>query len=203
MKIIFTFIFCLLSFSIFSQVDTIIKNPILESHFSYKYHNPLYVKYKLYQGGGNCNRSQFRFVTDNVKYSATSKDYVASGYDQGHLVNAEDFANDCAKEKYTFKFYNCVPQTPNLNRGIWKSYESKIRILSQKDSLLIICGSIFSTNKIPNTQVAIPDYCWKIVKSLSTGKVIYCLLFTNLMENNSVKSIPLTDLTKKLGYNPL
>ena len=51
-------------------------------------------------------------------------------------------------ELITFRFYNALPQTPKLNRGIWKHYETEIRKLSQNDSILIITGSIFSNKKI-------------------------------------------------------
>lgn len=203
-KNIYLFTLLFISFGLYSQqIDTVIKNDILTSYFSYKYHNPLFVKYKLYKGGGDCNRSQFSFKSDKVKNSAKAKDYNYSGYDEGHLTNAEDFAYDCTKMGLTFKYYNCMPQTPKLNRGIWKSYETKIRTLSQTDSLLIICGGIFIDRKLPNSEVYVPTYCWKIVKSLSTGKIIYSLLFTNEMESSSVKSMPIKSLVKKLGYNPL
>lgn len=182
-----------------AQVDTIIKNEVYESYFSYKDRNPLYVKYKLYQGGGDCNRSQFHFTTDNLPNSATSVDYAHSGYDEGHLCNAEDFAYDCQKEAKTFRFYNCIPQTPNLNRGIWKHYETEIRKLSQTDSLLILCGAIY-----PDTvtgQLHIPHHCWKLVKSLTTNQTVYCLWFTNKMANNEVQSITLVELIERLSYS--
>jgi len=58
-----------------AQIDTIIKTPILESYFSYKYHNPLYVKYKLYHGGGECSRSKegFHFYVDTIPNGGKSK----------------------------------------------------------------------------------------------------------------------------------
>ena len=189
---------------LFSQaVDTIIKTSVYESHFSFKYKNPLHVKYKLYKGGGDCNRSQFKFKVDSFKKTATNSDYRYSGYDEGHMVSAEDFAYDCVKMGWTFRFYNCIPQTPSLNRGIWKSYETRIRKLSQSDSLLIVCGGIYEDRCLPNTEVYVPTYCWKIVKSLSTGKIIYALLFTNEFEKNSVKNMPVEELEKKIGYKPL
>lgn len=39
---------------------------------------------------------------------ATDKDYLNSGYDAGHLANAEDFAFDRYKEEKTFRYYNCL-----------------------------------------------------------------------------------------------
>jgi endonuclease G len=54
--------------------------------------------------------------------TATSRDYAGSGYDKGHMAAALDFASDCEKEEMTFVYYNALPQTPNLNRGVWKSF---------------------------------------------------------------------------------
>ena len=160
----------------------------------------MYVKYKLYKGGGDCDRNQFDFIIDDIPNTATSFDYNHSGFDQGHLCNAEDFAYDCMKEAITFRFYNCIPQYPNLNRGIWKSYEHKIRKLSQTDSLLIFCGGIYNDQKIPNTKVYIPDKCWKVVYSLSSGDILYCLLFTNKQNENTVENITLEQLEYLTGY---
>src|SRR5579872_4199445 len=49
-----------------SLPDTVITNDVYTSYFSYKYHNPLYVQYKLYKGGGKCDREKegFRFHVD-------------------------------------------------------------------------------------------------------------------------------------------
>lgn len=193
-------------------IDTIIKNEIYESYFCYFNHNPQYVKYKLYHGGGECNRSKEGFTfhiehggTANNNYiipinSATPKDYSYSGFDEGHMANAEDFAYDCKKEALTFKFYNCIPQYPNLNRGIWKHYETIVRALSQNDSLLILCGGTFSNNKMTNTQVTIPINCWKLVKSLSTGQILFCQWYTNMPTNNSVQDITPQELQKRIIY---
>lgn len=202
-KLLLTLVSFLFVVSSYSQsIDTIIKNDILTSYFSYTYHNPLFVKYILYKGGGDCNRSQFSFKSDKVKNSAKAKDYNFSGYDEGHLVSAEDFAYDCNKMGQTFKYYNCVPQTPKLNRGVWKTYESRIRTLSQTDSLLIWCGGVYLDRKLQSSNVYVPTYCWKIVKSLKTNKIIYVLLFNNEMETSYVKQPTLKQLITKIGYDP-
>src|SRR5207248_7160427 len=83
-----------------------IKTPILVSHFSQKLKEPLYVTYALYKGGGDCSRSGMRFKNDVARIqTATANDYAHSGFDIGHLANAEDFASNCAKERMTFVFY--------------------------------------------------------------------------------------------------
>jgi endonuclease G len=124
-------------------------------------------------------------------------EYTGSGYDRGHLANAEDFANDCPKDELTFRYYNCLPQTPNMNRGQWKQWETKIRKESQSDSLLVICGGIWEDQKYVN-GMAIPNLCWKVVYSLKTNQVLHVLLFTNLTANSTCTEMKLEDLEKRL-----
>jgi DNA/RNA endonuclease G (NUC1) len=67
------------------------------------------------------------------------------------------------------------------------------------DSLLIICGSIFGNKTIGAHHISVPGYCWKIVYSLSSGNIKYCLLFPN-DNSDTYDDITLAALKKKLGY---
>ena len=169
------FIFVLCFFATTAQVDTIFQNAAYSSYYSFQLKAPIAVEYKLYKGGGDCNRSKFHFRAN--KYTATNKDYSHSGYDKGHLANAEDFAYDCTLDSLTFMYYNCFPQTPELNRGIWKKLETKIRNESRSDSLIIICGGLYNENKIGS--IAVPDTCWKVIYHLREKTFSECYLFTN------------------------
>lgn len=182
------------------NIDTIIETRIYKSYFDIDIKQPLQLSYILYKGGGDCDRSKFRFINDTKIPTATQKDYAKSGFDMGHLANAEDFANDCEKDELTFRFYNCLPQYPNLNRGVWKKWETKIREESQTDSLLIICGAKFSGNKKLNLHV--PDECFKIVKSLTTGEIRWILWFKNVSKEAEkfFQLISLEELESRLGY---
>ena len=128
-----------------------------------------------------------------------SLQYNKSGYDKGHLANAEDFAYDSIKQESTFRYYNCLPQTPNLNRGVWKKWEKTLRDESQTDSLLIIAGGIWKTKTISHNMY-IPDQCWKVAYSLKNHIVLYVLLFENKKINSTCKQITLSQLEQKLGY---
>jgi endonuclease G len=165
-----------------SGIDTIIDAKYYKSYYDIDRKQPIYVAYKLYKGGGPCDRATFRFKNDTKIETATTKDYAGTGFDMGHLANAEDFASDCVAGEKTFRFYNCLPQYPNLNRGVWKKWENKVREISQTDSLLVICGGKFSSEQIGN-GVYVPEFCWKVVYSLSTKKVIKCLWFKNVKKN--------------------
>lgn len=200
-------IFLLLPLTGLSQkADTLVNNGVYESLYSYKFGQPIYVKYKLYKGGGDCNRKSegFFFRGDSIipQLSADGDDYEKNGYDKGHMANAEDFAYDCKKEELTFRYYNSVPQAPRLNRGIWKTNETKIRELSQTDSLLIFCGGIITKKSKPTKEgstLLVPTYCYKVVVSLTTHKLISCELFDN-NEAPTVKSVKLLDLEGYLHF---
>lgn len=192
-----------LAFGQANKVDTVIKTDIYKSYLSYKSHTPLYVKYILKNGGGECSRKKNNYNFKEILglNIAGTQEYKKSGYDKGHLANAEDFAYDCRLEKETFIYINCIPQYANLNRGVWKTNEEYVRELSQSDSLLVICGGVFKSNKyITGTKVMVPDNCFKIVYSLKTKQLLHIYWFTNIEKNNSMNEITREQLYKYLGY---
>ena len=174
--ILFTF---WVSISFSQSYDVVIKKQNYTSYFEYDYVNPTVVTYKLYHGGGDCKRDKFYFKNDESFKTATDQDYSKSGYDKGHMANAEDFAYDCTLDELTFRYYNCVPQHPRMNRGPWKKVETEIRKWSQDKELLVICINIFGDKDLPNTNVAIPTECIKLVYDYKTKKPIAGYIFTN------------------------
>ena len=183
--------------SLFAGDNVVITTPILESHFYRPIKQPLFVKYALFKGGGSCDRGSTDFKNDQAGLeTATDKDYAGSGYDKGHLANAEDFANNCAKQKLTFVYYNALPQTVNLNRGVWKSNETTIRQWSQKDRLVIICGGYKFRKK---GRLYVPTNCFKVVQKKATGKILFCGTYTNTSKAKK-KDITEAALEKTLGY---
>ncbi len=194
MRKILLVLFCIFSVFCYSQkiekYDTIITLQTYKSYYSYTLESPSFVIYKLYKGGGNISRNKLNFV----KYNKLPHfNYSKSGYDKGHLCNAEDMANDSVKLKETFYYINCIPQTPNLNRSAWNTNERNIRDISQVDSLIIICGGCDWNNNIPQN-------CFKIVYSLTTKKCIQCYIFTN-NDNSVIKSSP--ELKTKYTYSKI
>ena len=179
---------------VFGQL--IVDKGIYKANFSNTYHESNFVSYYLYKGGGNCSRASLHFINDDDRLQcATDADYSGSHYDKGHLANAEDFAFDCEKDELTFRYYNCLPQTPNLNRGVWKRKETEIRKWSQTEKLYIICGGYFGNKKIGNIYV--PSYCWKVVQSVTSKKVLFCGWFSNTAKA-TLEEISPPELEKKL-----
>ena len=209
MKILFTLLLTILVNVVCAQTyDFVISHPHYTAYFENDYMNPTVVVYSLYKGGGNCNRSKFKFKNDrpNIK-TATDKNYTNSGYDKGHLANAEDFAFDCELDELTFRFYNCVPQHPKLNRGPWKKIEKDIRKMSQTTDITIMCINIFDgTNFLPGTKVGIPKECIKLVWNTKTEEPIRGYVFTNtstpqVFEMSHVEIIQNWNLDVSLFFN--
>ena len=126
--------------------------------------------------------------------SATKQDYVNSGYDKGHGCPSNDM--DFSKEAASATFYMCnmFPQTPNLNRVVWKKYEVYGHSLAKKcGQVEIICGPIYITNpKTIGNGVKIPDMFFKIF-TVDDNSQVY--VFTNT-KDAQVRQISLDDLQK-------
>jgi endonuclease G len=102
------------------------------------------------------------------------KDYVGSGYDQGHLANDADMSWDNQVEHESFYMSNMSPQLPSVNRGTWKNLESAARawVYSTKHAHTIYAGNIYSSTSrsIGADRVTVPDALFKIVIDDTTKK---------------------------------
>lgn len=166
------------------QYDTVINTGIYRSYFSKKLKQPVAVVYKLYHGGGSASRSNDEFA-GIAGLTLTDQDYSGSGFDRGHLVPAEDFAYSDSLQAITFRYDNCVPQCPKLNRGKWKKYENKVRQLSQKDTVVVVCYNQYDGKKAGSLSV--PKFCYKAVFD-RRGKVLLSVGFENSAVDKEVKS---------------
>ena len=184
--------FLMLPILLLSQsFDLVIKKQNYTSYFENDYLNPTVVVYNLYKGGGNCPRTKFFFKNDiSTLKTATDQDYLKSGYDKGHMANAEDFAYDCVLDELTFRYYNCVPQNPKMNRGPWKKVETEVRQWSQTRELKVVCINIFENNFIPNTKVAVPTECIKLIYDAKTKESIAGYIFKNNSSDQVIKLSP-------------
>jgi len=188
--ILFLFLSLSLCGQTIAKYDNIYDMKYYKAYYSKDIQTSSFVIYKLYKGGGDISRNNMSFKSyKNLPHF----NYTKSGYDRGHLLPAEDFANNKNKLKSTFYYINCIPQTVKLNRGIWKTYETEIRKISQRDSLLIICGGCDYDldNKL------IPRNCFKLVYNLKTHKCIYSLMFRN---DNSGYVWVENKIKKKISY---
>ena len=153
----------------YSQNVTI-RHDYYTTTFSESLRIPVVVKWWLTKEMVSCSQhlkrtNKFTPDPELPKYTNLNKDYTRSGYDRGHNMPAEDNACTMTGMEQCFYYSNMCPQTPRLNRGIWKKLETYTRELaSRDDSVLVWCGSIAKSGRtIGSDEVAVPDYCWKIL----------------------------------------
>lgn len=118
----------------------------------------------------NAKRSDdFRSDPEITTGSATPSDYKKSGYDRGHLSPAADFAFEEKAMSETFYMSNMSPQKGNLNRGLWKDLESKVREWAEIfGRVYVVSGPILEKpaseyNSIGENKVSVPEFYYKVL----------------------------------------
>jgi endonuclease G len=92
-------------------------------------------------------------------------DYRGSGLDRGHLTPSADAPNAVAQRE-TFSLSNMVPQSAELNRGLWSGLESAVRNMALQDGeLYVITGPFFLGQHITkiHNHVMVPTNIFKLV----------------------------------------
>lgn len=128
---------------------------------------------------GDVERYSGNFITDtslptsfrHIKHA----DYTNSGFDRGHLVRSEERTYSEQANRSTFFMTNIIPQTPDLNRGVWYNFEQYCQELctQQHKDLYIIAGGIYDsdiTTLKDEGKVEIPDSCYKIIYIVDSGQ---------------------------------
>lgn len=149
--------------------DTVIVHTAISLLYSEKHEQAAWVAYQLL--GANTYESlarSNRFTSDpKVKTgTATTQDYLKSGFDRGHLAPAADFTWSAEAMNESFYYSNMSPQLPGFNRGIWKRLETQVRNWSRIDSCIyIVTGPILENNleTIGPNLVSVPKYYYKVV----------------------------------------
>ena len=121
-----------------------------------------------------------------VGTSASQKDYAKSGYDIGHMANSADLRWSRQTEIDSEVFSNSAPQTPELNRGEWKTLEDQIRrwAITRKNDLLIYDGPIYSRSAptyMKGTTVVVPASFYKVIVDTKTKEVL-SFVYPNIKE---------------------
>ena len=97
-----------------------------------------------------------------------SSNYTGSGYDRGHLAPNYAISTRYGREAQveTFLMSNIIPQQPNLNRGIWASFEKMEAndYANRFGEIWTVTGPVFDGNPtLLRNTVPIPYACYKII----------------------------------------
>lgn len=145
------------------------------------------------------------FVTDTLnsftlRFSATPKDYTNSGYDRGHLMNADDSRFDPIAELECFNMTNMAPQIHYFNAGTWVNLERYERVMAISNEIDIIAGVFgFDGRTIGYNKVGVPNTWWKVIVDMKNQKEIAFIFYEK--DNFKTHVISVKDLEKLIHFN--
>lgn len=152
--------------------DYIIEKPQYVLSYCNKKNLPNWVAWELNSSWvGDTPRKKGRFLVESNLpksfYRVTHNDYTNSGYDRGHLVRSKERTRTIEDNESTFEMGNVIPQTPDLNRGVWLKFENYCmdKAIKENKNMYIIAGGFFYDTLTLKSRgkVIIPDSCFKIV----------------------------------------
>ena len=117
----------------------------------------------------NAKRPGF-FKDRSLSRTPAPGDYTKSGYDRGHMVPNYAIVTRYGEEaqKLTFCMSNIAPQTPALNRGVWREFEHRIADLwtARYGEIWVVVGCISATSSretIGGSDIDVPTAYYQIV----------------------------------------
>lgn len=185
---------CFLFFVLTSnaQDTTIVHHHAYTTVFAQSAHIPVLVTYALHKEQITCpgakipRASSFK-VDPAITGTQLYRDYEKSGYDIGHNMSADD--NSCSVDDMYECFYysNMFPQAPGLNRVTWLALELHEREMARaNDSVVVFIGSYGLDRKIGHDSIYVPQYCWKVIYTPTTGNYDG-YMFSNVMGSSYAK----------------
>ena len=160
-----------------NNCDQIIDKQVYTVCYDYKMKGAKYVAYQLNGSkvGKNIVSKHLPFYSEKTiknKYRSKNKDYWKSGYDRGHLASHASFNYDKKIVKKTYSLVNIIPQSPKVNRGVWKKVERYERQVAVKlGSVGVINKVIYSSNpkRIGKNEIAVPSALIKMIYNDEAG----------------------------------
>lgn len=131
--------------------------------------------------------------------------YRGSGYDRGHMADADDFNWNPAQARDSFFMTNMAPQVPGLNRGPWKWVEQASRdwAVSRK-SIWIYAGPVVKDDdgKFSSYGIDQPTAFWKVVYDPATNEAIGFLMPNKKFSSSQVLStvVPIEFIERNIGF---
>ena len=153
--------------------DFLITRPQYAASYNRNTGTPNWVAYNLDNGHFGAEDRCNCFTTDPLVVAQgfpliRTSDYTSGGFDRGHMMRSADRTVTNFENATTFYLSNVVPQTADLNQGVWASQEIFIADLARvgNKELFIITGPAFTgaVRTIKDEgKIRIPDFTWKIV----------------------------------------
>jgi len=152
--------------------DLLIVRPQYTLSYNTSHGTPNWVSYELDArqmviGQDRCNCFTADPALPAEKRIFTS-DYTNGGFDRGHMARSADRTAGNTDNAATFYLTNIVPQTGDLNQGVWAQFENALGDSARAGrAVYIITGPLYDPSHpitfIKNEgKIAIPDRTWKV-----------------------------------------
>lgn len=145
--------------------------------YSDKLRHPVWCAYKVGPESKFHNDKRPGFRKDSAfKSCPPASAYAKSGYDRGHMApnHAITTRYGLEAQKKTFLMSNIVPQTPELNRGIWRETEHRIADLftDRWDDVWVIVGAVSDGSEtLSGTDIDVPTSFYQLIAAKKDGEI--------------------------------
>lgn len=198
-------------FKLFGRVG-LLENRGYVVGYSESLRNPLWAAYRIFDVPKlESPKRPSRFNVDHrTRTKVGHGDYTHSGYDRGHMAPNYGIATRYGKQaqKETFLMSNIIPQSPGVNRHIWKDLEMRVakRYGRYFSEVWAITGPVF-TEPVDelDSGVAIPSHYYKIIADEHGGKlrVLAFMVESDCPPYTRIKKrlVSIDDLEEKTGLD--
>ncbi len=131
---------------------------------------PVWCAYHVAKESRHPTGKRPNFMKDkDAANSPAPSSYGRSGYDRGHMVpnHAIESRYGIEEQRKTFMMSNVAPQTPALNRGVWRNVEHRIADLwtARYGELWVIVGCIpnKSGETVTGTDIEVPGQFFQVI----------------------------------------
>ena len=137
--------------------------------WSERLHHPVWCAYHVKREARHPADRRPSFTKDPTVPAAPSPgDYTKSGYDRGHMEPNYAIVTRYGEDtqKLTFKMSNIAPQSPALNRGVWRDVEHRIADLwtARYGEIWVVVGCISrGGEKIGQTGIDVPTDYYQVI----------------------------------------
>jgi len=145
--------------------------------------NPLWVAYRVFDVPNleSGKRPSYFRIDHRTEAKVSHNDYRGSGYDRGHMAPNHAIATRHGADGQweTFLMSNIIPQTPHVNRYIWRDLEWRVsrRYGRYFGEVWVVTGPVFTEPiKRLSSGVPIPSGYYKIIAD-ETGDQLRVMAF--------------------------
>lgn len=133
--------------------------------------HPVWCAYHVTRDARHENGKRPNFTRDrSIVRAPAPGDYAKSGYDRGHMVPNYAIVTRYGEEEQlkTFQMSNVAPQTPALNRSIWRDIEHRIADLwtARYGEIWVVVGCLSDVSQgetVSGTDIDVPTAYYQVI----------------------------------------